>query len=73
MSNTISKYCEGEKCFCGKLSVKKISEVILDDENQERHPYTQYVCQSCFDKALRPYLIKESKILRILKHFIRWK
>ena len=57
----VSKYCEGEKCHCGKPSVKKISEVILPDENQIKHELSQYVCQEHFDKALRPYLFKNTE------------
>lgn len=55
--NFVSRYCEGETCHCGQPSVRKIEESIQDDDPyQARHPYTQYVCQLHFDKALRPYL-----------------
>ena len=56
----VSIYCQGEKCFCGKDAVKKISEVILPDEDQTKHELTQYVCIDCFNKALRPYLKNET-------------
>jgi len=55
-SNFVSVYCQGEKCHCGKPAVKKISEVILPDEDKMRHELTQYVCGEHFDKAVRPYV-----------------
>ena len=56
----ISKYCEGEKCACGKDSINKLEQVIFDDM-PPAHGYTQYVCQDCFDSVMRPYLKKEKE------------
>jgi hypothetical protein len=54
----ISEYCLGEYCFCGRLAVKKIAEVILLDEEQDRHQLSQYVCLEHFDRVMKPYLYK---------------
>ena len=49
----ISKYCESEKCFCGKQAYKKISEVIFDDDKfPNRHELTCYVCEDHFNTMM---------------------
>lgn len=48
----VSKFCQGEKCYCGKAAVKKIEEVIFEDDPKSlRHPFTQYVCQEHFERC----------------------
>jgi hypothetical protein len=61
MENEKVDYCLGEKCRCGKPAVRKIEEVIFDNEDS-RHPLTQYVCQEHFNEVLRPYL-RKSEVL----------
>ena len=56
--NNLNKSCYGEVCSCGfgLPAVKKIEEVIFEDDPlPSRHPYTQYVCQNCFEDIMRPY------------------
>lgn len=49
----ISKYCGGEKCFCGKPAEHKVEETIFDDDPiPNRHPLTSYICHQHFRQIM---------------------
>jgi len=55
MKPFISACCGGEICQCGKFAEHKVEEVIFDDDpNQNRHPFTAYICHDCFAKLMGP-------------------
>jgi hypothetical protein len=46
--------CVGEHCtMCGAQAVFKVAEELQFDEPSYRHPYTAYVCGSCFRRIMR--------------------
>lgn len=60
-----SKYCIGEKCYCGNDAYHKIEEVIFDDDTMPyRHPLTRYVCKEHFRRIMQPSLFKDEWFLK---------
>ena len=58
----ISGCCRGEFCRCGEPAVRKVEEVIFDDDPEQiRHPYVAYVCIKHFNliMGLEPGLVYE--------------
>jgi hypothetical protein len=52
-SGFVSKYCKGEKCFCGKVATHKIEETVFDDDPlPNRHELTSYVCDGHFNLVM---------------------
>lgn len=47
----ISKFCIGQKCWCGAPAVQKIEQILFEDMSAV-HPYTTYVCQHHFDRLM---------------------
>lgn len=51
----VSKYCKGEKCFCGNYAEHKIEEKVFDDDPlPDRHELTSYVCHRHFRMLMGP-------------------
>jgi hypothetical protein len=56
----VSKACEGERCFCGEVAVKKVGEEILfDDPHPHRHNLTAYVCAYHYAQIMGPQGAKQ--------------
>lgn len=54
----ISKFCEGEECWCGAPAEHKVEEVVFEDDPlPHRHPYTSYVCHRHFQWIMGPAVI----------------
>ncbi len=50
-----SRYCQGERCYCGQPAEHKVEEVVFDDDPiPGRHPLTTYLCHQHFREIMGP-------------------